>query len=192
MSGDRGSPRRARRPGRRAAVRAALAAVAAALTVTATPGAASATTYGTVTPLLDCIGDGGHGTYIAVLGYSNTTGRTMSIPLGWNNVISPAKFDGKQPTTFKAGTYHGAFTVSFTVRDLGDPAPSWRLYGHTLGGSYYTPVTACPPGTTMPAEGNDTGAAVALLAAGIVGVLVVRRFVRRAARAGVSVGVGVG
>jgi hypothetical protein len=193
MSGDRRSVAPRLRTRRRLAVRFALAAIAAAVALTATPGVAAATT-GTVTPVLDCISESSGGTYSAVLGYSNTTGRTVSIPLGSNNVIWPSKFNGRQPTTFKPGVQHGVFTVTFSINDLWYSAPSWTLNGQTLGGRYYYDVDAqaCPPSTQMPGEGNDTGAAIGLLAAGVVGVLLIRRVVRRANTSPAAVGSAVG
>jgi hypothetical protein len=181
MSRDRRIASAERRPRRRLAARLAVAAVVAVLTVVAAPGIASAAT-GSVTPLLDCVNDNDNGTYTAVLGYSNTTGRTQVIPLGWNNMVSPSKFNGTQPTTFQNGTFHGAFSVTFTTSERFFSPLSWTLNGTTVGGSYYMFMNACPAGTTMPSSGNGTGPAIALLAAGVIGVLLVRRFVRRSTR----------
>jgi hypothetical protein len=166
------------RPQRRRWVAARLAAVATlvAVSLLAVPGTASAS--GTVSPLLDCVVQNSNGTYTVVLGYSNSTGRSQTIPYGWSNVIAPSTYDRLQPTTFKAGTYHGVFTVTLTASDLWSD-PHWRLNGDTID---YADVTSnpCPPHTQMPAGGNGTGVAIGLLAAGAVGLFLVRRSVRRA------------
>jgi hypothetical protein len=172
--------RSGRRPrGRRQWIAARLAAVGTltALSLIGMPGTASAT--GTVNPLLDCVVPNSNGTLTAVLGYSNTTGRTQTFPYGWNNVIQPAKYDRLQPTTYYSGTFHGVFTVTLTVEDIWGN-PNWRLNGDTID---YTDVTAnrCPPATQMPSGGNGTGTAAGLLAAGVVGAVLVRRSARRAA-----------
>jgi hypothetical protein len=136
-----------------------------------------------VLPLLDCVSANSNGTYVAVLGYSNPTGRTATIPYGSRNVITPSKFDRLQPTTFNPGVHHGVFTVTFTYQDIYGPVPGWTLDGTTLGDDD-TRVTLCPAGTVMPATGNGTGGAIALAVAGVVGVLLIRRSVRRAGTAG--------
>jgi len=168
---------RGRPPGRRW-VAARLAAVAAlvAVTLLAAPGTASA--YGTVTPLLDCVVQNNNGTYTAVLGYSNSTGRTQSIPVGSYNMLTPSWVDQVQPTTFTPGTHHGVFTVTLTWIDLLF-RPSWRLGGDAVD---YSDVTsaACPSSTQMPSEGNGAGPAIGLVAAGVAGAFLVRRHVRRA------------
>jgi hypothetical protein len=176
MSGT-GTRANAGRRARRLAVRVALAAGMVTLSLFGAPGQASAA--GTLTPLLDCIVQNSNGTVTAVLGFSNTTGHTVNIKYGDNNVITPSTFDRTQPTHFKAGTRHGVFSVTLTYNDFWS-SPSWRLNGHTL--DYYDAghAVTCPPGTTMPATGNGTGPALALVAAGVVGMLFVRRDVRRA------------
>jgi hypothetical protein len=155
----------------------AVAAALVALSLFAAPGPASAA--GTVTPLLDCVIMNNNGTYTAVLGYSNTTGRTQTVAYGYNNVVSPSKYDRVQPTTYKSGTYHGVFKLTLSVYDAYYGNPYWRLNGDTLD---YTDVTsnACPPATQMPSVGNGTGAAIGLGVAGVIGVFLIRRYVRRA------------
>jgi hypothetical protein len=158
-----------------------LAAVGAlvALSLVGIPGTASAA--GTVSPLLDCVVQNSNGTFTAVLGYSNTTGRTQTIGYGYNNAITPSKYDRVQPTTFYSGTYHGVFKVTVTMPDVYYSNPSWRLNGDTID---YTDVTSnsCPPPTQMPSVGNGAGPAIGLLVAGLVGAVLVRRYVRRAGR----------
>jgi hypothetical protein len=148
------------------------------------PGLASATTshsYGSVAPLLDCVARNDHGTITAVLGYSNTTGRTQTIPIGVSNSISPSKYNGQQPTTFRTGTQHGVFSVRLTAAEAWSN-PSWTVNGRSVNGWTGLWAKPCPPDTTMPSSGNGTGAAIALGAAGVIGVLFIRRFLRRTTR----------
>jgi len=167
-----------RGPQRRRWIAARLAAVAAltAASLLAAPGTASA--YGTVSPLLDCVVTNGNGTYTAVLGYANTTGRRQSIPVGTYNMLTPSWVDQVQPTTFSSGTHHGVFTVTLSWIDLLF-RPSWRLSGDSVDYSDVTSNT-CPSSTEMPSAGNGTGTALGLLAAGVVGAFLIRRYARRA------------
>jgi hypothetical protein len=173
--GNRGRPQRRRWIAARLAAVAALAAVS----LLAVPGTASA--YGSVTPLLDCVSQNSNGSFTAVLGYSNTTGRSQTIAYGYNNVITPSKYDRVQPTTFKSGTYHGVFTITVSASDVWS-SPGWTLNGDRLDAYDAYGVSACPPGTQMPSVGNGAGAAIGLLAAGLVGAFMVRRYRRRTAR----------
>ena len=172
MSGGRARPSRWARVAGRVAVAVALVA----LSLFIAPGPASAA--GTVTPLLDCVVQNSNGSYTAVLGYSNTTGRTTTVPFGTYNVITPSKYDRVQPTTFYNGTYHGVFKITVSVYDIWY-SPGWQLNGDVID---YADVTssACPPPTSLPAVGNGTGLAIGVVVAGIVGVLLLRRTLRRA------------
>jgi hypothetical protein len=167
------------RPQRRRWIAARLTAVAGlvALSLLAAPGTASA--YGSVTPLLDCVSQNSNGSFTAVLGYRNTTGRSQTIPYGYNNVITPSRYDRVQPTTFKSGTYHGVFTITVSASDVWS-SPAWTLSGDRLDAYDAYGASACPPGTQMPSVGNGAGAAIGLLAAGAVGAVLIRRHVRRA------------
>lgn len=138
----------------------------------------------TVTPLLDCTTQNSDGSYTAVLGYSNTTGATATIPFGPLNVITPTTYDGVQPTTFLGGTQHGVFALNVSAYDAANSNVTWQLDGHTLSWTNKdTLSSSCPTPTQLPAEGNDTGAAVALVVAGMIGVIVLVRIRRRALRA---------
>ena len=127
-----------------------------------------------VFPVLNCIQAGSNGAYTAVLGYRNTSRSTFTITGGYN-VISPSSYNGKQPTTFKPGTYNGVFTLAVSSGTV-----YWTL-GTTKLTISRTAAAACPPSTQMPADGNGTGAVVALAVAAVLGALVVRRARRRAA-----------
>jgi hypothetical protein len=126
---------------------------------------------GQVTPLVDCIERQSSWTYTAVLGYSSTHKSTVSIPLGSDNSVLLSQDD--PPTVFSPGVHHGVTSLSMTA--LG---AVWTLDGTSL---YIAPGRApeCSDVTTMPAEGNDTGAAFALAGAAAVGALLVRRARRR-------------
>jgi hypothetical protein len=163
-------------------LRVVFAGLAMALALTASPGVASATTTGTVTPILDCYTQNSDGSWMVILGYSSTYSGTKSIPLGSNNIASPSKFQGIQPTSFKSGTNHAAFTARVTMADLYANA-NWYLDGHTL--NYMAAAYAsgiCSPGTQLPATGNGTGLAVGLLGGGVVGAWFIRRTVRSRTR----------
>lgn len=180
MSGARARTTAGRRSGRRLIVRLALALAAAALVVTGTPGLAAAAPRQSVEPLLDCVGVNRNGTFTLVLGYDNTWGKRVHIPYGWKNEITPSRFDGTQPRDFEPGVVHGAFSVTGTFQDLRGSWPRWELDGNTLD-AFDLRWNICPPGTEMPADGNGTGAAIALGVAAIVGVLLVYRTRRRTA-----------
>ena len=167
------SPRTSWRHTRGLLVRAVLVAVVAVGALVAAPGAASA--RGTVVPLLDCVLTNGDGSWTAVFGYENTSSSPVRIPTGARNKVTPVTHGTPQPTTFQPGTHRGAFTVT-VPRGAG---PMWHLDGTNLTARLGT-APACPPSTQMPAEGNGTGTAIALVAAGLVGAVCVHRARRRA------------
>ena len=143
-------------------------------------GGYSGTVY--VTPLLDCVVTARDGSYTAVLGYKNTNRSSTYTITGSYNVISPSRYDGDQPTSFKPGTYHGVFSLPVSSGTV-----YWDLAGTRLTISR-TAASACPAGTTLPASGNGTGIAIALVAAGVLGVLLVRRARRTASAPAPAVG----
>ena len=114
------------------------------------------------------------------MGYTSTYSSTVTIARGSDNYISPSRYDGAQPTTFKPGTKHGVFAYTVTAFDAGSPTRrgTWTVSRRPAGGA--TVSASCPLPTQLPAQGNDTGAGIALLVAGAIGVLVVVRLRRRA------------
>jgi hypothetical protein len=169
---------RTARPGRRRAARLALLAVGAVLSLTAAPGVAAATTAttaGSVVPLLDCIRANGNGTWTALFGYDNRTRSTVTIPVGPDNKLTPTSYGAPQPTTFAPGVHHGVFVAPVT-RGAG---PMWHLDRTNLAARAGS-GPACPGSTELPQEGNGTGAAIALAVAGAVGAVAVHRARRRA------------
>ena len=161
------------RRGRARVTRAALVALIAVVGWLALPGTASA--RGTVVPLLDCVVVDRNGSWTAVFGYENTSSSPVRIPTGARNKVTPVTHGTPQPTTFQPGTHRGAFTIT-VPRGAG---PMWHLDGTNLAARLGT-APVCPPSTQMPAEGNGTGTAIALAAAGLVGAVCVHRARRRA------------
>ena len=162
---------------RRTAVRIGVAGLVAATAVVASPGTALAA--GTITPLLDCWTVSGSTTTL-VLGYSNTKSKAATYDVGGSsNSWTPAKYNGRQPDTFEVGTFHGSYSVTMASSDVA--TATWTLGSTVLDVSDAKAATGtCPPGTSLPASGNGTGAAIALVAAGGLGVLLVHRARRRA------------
>jgi hypothetical protein len=145
-----------------------------------------------VHPVLECVSRAADGSWTAVLGYTNP-GAAKSIPLGSWNSISPATYNGSQPTQYKTGTQHGALSLRLSAFDYTYGGTSWFLDGNMvfIGATFDAGVATCTA-LQLPAQGNDTGAAIALLAAGLLGVLVVVRLRRRALAAAVPAAAAVG
>jgi hypothetical protein len=83
------------------------------------------------------------------------------------------------PTKFTSGTHHAVLTVRVSQSDVYNNA-RWYLDGHTLNylqAAYASGI--CTP-QQLPATGNGTGIVIALLIGGVVGVVIIRRLVRRA------------
>ena len=168
-------------------VRAAvLAGAIAMLAVLAVPGTASAATTGigtvptgTITPTLQCITKKSDGSVTAVLGYTSSAKTTATIAVGQLNQLSPSRFSGKQPSTFQPGAHPGVLSLTLTSTEYMNGA-YWWVDGNVVYFDWARTQSGpfCSPGTTLPANGNGTGIAVGLVAAGLVGVVVVRR-VRR-------------
>ena len=168
-----GLPRSSRRRrGRSGLSRAALVAVVTVVGLMAVPGTASAA--GEVTPVLNCTKPAAGGGFTAVVGYDNTTGQTITIPYGKQNRIVSGQYDGAQPTVFEAGRHDGVFTVTVTTSSA-----TWTL-GRTLLLMKPSEAPACPSSTELPEEGNGTGPAIGLAAAGVVGAVLLHRANRRA------------
>ena len=167
MSGSGRASRRSR-AARAAAVVVGLLLALAPMAAGAAPGA-NRSAPPDVVPLLDCTITHRDGSWTAVFGYDNRTGAPVEIPGGPANQVTPPRYDGTQPTTFQPGVRHGVFSVTVTSGG----GPMWHLGRTNLaareGG------TACPPSTQMPADGNGTGIVVALVLAGAVGAVVLRR-----------------
>ena len=160
--------------------RAALVAVIALVGLLASPGTALA--VGEVTPALDCVRKNSNGTYTAVLGYTNRASVPITLPVGSRNKVAPASQDGRQPTTFQPGTQRGAFTMTLTSSEYTRSGNYWAIDGNIayIGQVLAPNAATCPASTELPEEGNGTGPAIALTAAGLVGGVMVHRANRRA------------
>ena len=72
------------------------------------------------------------GTYTLSFGYLNMNDEAVEIPLGEGNVIEPAQFDGKQPTTFLPGRHRGVFAVTVPAALSGDDV-WWNIQNPKTG-----------------------------------------------------------
>ncbi|MEU2347549.1 hypothetical protein [Modestobacter sp. NPDC049651] len=160
--------------------RVALGAVATGIVMVGTPGTASATTTGDITPMLDCYTYNSNGTYTVILGYTSTYVGRRNVPAGGtSNYSSPSKYNAVLPSNFDPGTRHAVIKVDVSAYEVNSGA-SWYLMGHQL--NYLAAAQAsgvCSPGTVLPAEGNGTGMAIGLVAAGAVGAVGLRRLRKR-------------
>jgi hypothetical protein len=159
---------------------AALVAVIALVGLAALPGTASATGTHTVKPVLNCYKENPDDSWTVVVGYVNSSRKTVDIPRGPGNHALPSKFASLPPTSFRPGTVNGAFTAVVSLADLYAGA-RWVLDGYTL--DYRAAASSsrvCPSSTELPEEGNGTGPAIGLAAAGVVGAVLVHRANRRA------------
>ena len=66
------------------------------------------------------------GTYTISFGYSNANLDTLYIPVGEDNLLDPAQFNGMQPTVFLPGHHRGIFTVTLPA-DMKDQDVWWTL-----------------------------------------------------------------
>ncbi len=171
MNGLNRSSRTWRRGGRPA--RAALVPVIALLGLVAAPGTASA--GDAVTPLFECVTKlHGNAGWTALLGYSNSTSRSVTYPVGPENALTPTASNGIQPTTFEPGSHRGVLTVPFKTGN----SVRWTIAGTTVAATMNT--KRCPSATELPEDGNGTGPAIVLVGAGLIGAVVVQRARRRA------------
>ena len=66
------------------------------------------------------------GTYTISFGYSNANLDTLYIPVGEDNLLDPAQFNGMQPTVFLPGHHRGIFTVTLPA-DMKGQDVWWTL-----------------------------------------------------------------
>ncbi len=66
------------------------------------------------------------GTFSLSFGYLNANNDTIRIPLGPDNFIEPAQFDGMQPTVFLPGHQRGLFTANLAAA-MADTDVWWTL-----------------------------------------------------------------
>jgi hypothetical protein len=164
--------------------RAALVAVIAVAGSAASPGVASATGTHPVKPVLNCYQEAADGSWTVVVGYVNSSRKTVDIPRGPANQAHPSRFASLPPTSFRHGTVNGAFTAVVSPADLHADA-RWVLDGSTL--DYRAAASSsqvCPSSTELPAQGNGLGPAIGLAAAGVVGAVRVLRIRARGTAGG--------
>ena len=128
------------------------------LAVAAAPAGAA----GAIKPVLQCVfADTKAGTYIAVWGYTNTTGAAATVAVGGDNRFDPTPQDRGQPTKFEVGTQTNVFTTTWDGTNL-----TWRINGNTETASRNSKACESPP---VP-QGNDSPQALLLIAvaAGVV------------------------
>jgi len=107
------------------------------------------------------------GTFSISFGYLNANQDTLEIPLGPDNFIEPAQFDGMQPTTFFPGHQRGLFTVNLPS-DMKDTDVWWtlrkengevtRVPGRIGAVAYQLDWYARPHGTVHPRVSFDSDA----------------------------------
>lgn len=79
-----------------------------------------------IIPVMEGWFDNEDGTTSISFGYINRNAEPVEIPLGANNNISPAQFDGMQPTHFAPGRHTGVFTVTLPA-DMRDVDALWSI-----------------------------------------------------------------
>ena len=82
--------------------------------------------------------EAGDGTYVIYFGYHNrNTQQAIDIPLGPNNFVEPAQYDGNQPTHFDPDRHWGVFGI----RVPADFPPQERIYWNLVqdGKTYRVP-----------------------------------------------------
>jgi hypothetical protein len=87
----------------------------------------SASAVGKLHPRLECVRAIGGGQYTAYLGFENTSGARLSVPVGGLNTFSGLTSNRGQFTSFLPGAFGEAFAVTFDGASL-----TWTLAGETL------------------------------------------------------------
>ena len=70
-------------------------------------------------PVMEGWYDNGDGSITVSFGYMNRNEETVEIPIGENNFIEPAQFNGMQPTVFEPDHQAGIFTVTVPAEMAG-------------------------------------------------------------------------
>jgi hypothetical protein len=163
-----------RPPGERARRFPALIVGCAIVALVAVPRSA-ASPQNTLLPLLDCVDVNTDGSVTAHFGYVNSWTNQVTVPAGkpsggGENWFLPDPVDRGQPSHFSVGTFHDAFTVTFTSATL-----EWRL--SDVNGAFDSVIASsssarCAP---VPAAGVDSPLPVLLGAFGIGAIVALRR-----------------
>ena len=117
------------------------------------------------------------GTYTISFGYSNANLDTLYIPVGEDNLLDPAQFNGMQPTVFLPGHHRGIFTVTLPA-DMKDQDVWWtltkangdvtRVPGRTSSMAYELDWVPRPHGGLPPSVSFDSQSGVGRGPPGIV------------------------
>jgi hypothetical protein len=153
-----------------------------------TNGTSGTTTTGTVptsrppvVPLIDCATTNDDGSWTVVFGYDNRGQAPVAIPQGAENKVTPSPLTGSEPTSFRPGVQHAVLAV----RGTNAAAPTWQLDGtHLVVRKSDAPE--CTAATALPATGNGTGPVIALVTAGVLGAVLLRRVERRRSGSGAA------
>jgi len=97
-----------------------------------------------ISPIAECVVNNGDGTYTAHFGYENKNDTPVTVPYGNNNKLSPANYDGVQPTEFglpgvidgrpgRTGYFPGPFAFSLPFNE--NDTIVWTLAGKTATAS---------------------------------------------------------
>jgi len=81
----------------------------------------------TVVPILGCVERNRNGSWTARFGYDNSTGATVTIPVGNDNYFAPGNRNRGQTTVFQPGRRTNAFSVTFNAN--GASLGIWYLRG---------------------------------------------------------------
>lgn len=113
-----------------------------------------------VIPIMEGAYDNGDGSFTVSFGYLNRNEEeVLEIPLGPNNYIEPAQFDGMQPTRFETRRQTGIFTVTVPASMKGEsiwwyiktPGHAMMKVPGRLGKMGYTlDMTPRPQGSLSP------------------------------------------
>lgn len=122
-----------------------------------------------VTPAYEGWYDAPDGSHVLYFGYNNRNAEeVVEIPIGENNFIEPAQFDGAQPTEFEPGRDWGVFGIRVPADFPTDERVYWNLVVH--GRTYRVPGHLDPNWKTDAAGGGASDAFPAeLTAAGATG-----------------------
>ncbi len=83
----------------------------------------------TVVPLLTCVQKINSTTYRGTFGFDNTTGGSVTIPVGADNYFTPGAQNRGQATVFPTGTTTAAFSITFTANHNNNDLAVWFLRG---------------------------------------------------------------
>jgi hypothetical protein len=120
-----------------------------------------------VAPFMEGWYENEDGTYTVSFGYLNVNEGAVEIPLGEDNFLEPAQFDGLQPTYFQRGHQRGVFAVTLpaSMREAdvwwnirSESGEMARVPGRTTANAYQLDWNPRPHGSVPPLasfEGQD-------------------------------------